>query len=206
MSLPTLKKENILPAVNGSRPVNPFLAEAQCGGGTQTGKIINYSKGNWYHRDEKIALGTEFQLDLYNAQKGYTRWVGNEPAERRIVYIRNNERLPNRDELGYNDQSEWEFVDGKARDPWQLQWYLPMTHLGTGELYCWVFGSEGAQETFYNVCGAYGASQERGECSVPIISLQTTQYKNKKYGRIDKPVLKIERWQDMLDLLLPDGE
>jgi hypothetical protein len=172
---------------------DPWAAHAAETSGNQLGKLIKYSKGRWWQGDNEIAIGTEFLALVRDAALGDVRWEGGKPVEMRLGFIRDGARFAQRASLGYLDKSEWETdAKGDPRDPWQQQRFLPMLHTDTDELHCWAFSSHGARGTFSELCRQY--SPHRKTSKLPVVSLQTSSYKHNDYGRVDVPILKIERW------------
>ena len=175
---------------------DPYGEVAMEGGG-QFGKILKYVKGRWSHGDAEVAIGTEFVALVNEAMRGDVRFQDGKPIEQRLGYIRDHAKFARRDELGFTDQSQWETdKKGNPIDPWLPQTYLPMIHCESGELYCFIFRSAGAKQTFRDLCRAY--SPYRATKTLPVISLQTDRYNHPDYSSIDIPILRIERWEYLL--------
>jgi hypothetical protein len=173
---------------------DPWAAHAATENGGQLGKLIKFTKGRWFQGEHEITLGTEFLALVRDAAIGDVRWAGGKPVEMRLGFIRDHARFADRASLDHLDKSTWETdTRGEPRDPWQQQRFLPMLHTETEELYCWAFSSHGARGAFSDLCRAY--SPYRKTAKVPIISLQASSYKHNDYGRVDVPVLKVERWE-----------
>ena len=61
--------------------------------------------------------------------------------------------------------------------------------------------SQGGKEAVANLLSQIIARGRAGEAKVcPVVALETTNYKHKKYGKIFKPVLAVDEWMD-----IPDG-
>jgi hypothetical protein len=179
---------------------DPWLEIANEGGG-QFGKLIKFAKGEWTHKDDEIAIGSEFIAIMDQAMRGWVRFAGGRPVEYRLGRIRDNARLSDRSSLGYTDKAEWERDKrGEAVDPWQQQHYVPMLHCETDELYTWVFSSHGGKQAFRDLARAY--SPYRMTSSRPVVSLQRSSYRHETFGKIDVPILKVERFEDS-DIGLP---
>jgi hypothetical protein len=173
---------------------DPYGEIAMEGGG-QFGKMLKYVKGVWSHKDDEVPIGTQFIAHMPEAMRGDVRFSDSRPVEYRLGYIRDRFRFAPRESLGFTDQSQWERdKKGNPVDPWSPQTYLPMDHCETGELYCFVFRSAGATQTFRDLARAYSPYQNSGK--LPIVSLQTDRYNHPDYSWIDVPILKIEDWDD----------
>jgi hypothetical protein len=181
---------------------DPWLALAN-EGGSQFGKLIKFAKGEWTHKDGPVAIGAEFVVLMPQAMRGWVRFADGRPADYRLGYIRDGAKFVDRAELGFTNRDEWpRDKRGEPTDPWQRQYYLPLMHAESGELYTWVFSSHGAKQAFRDLGRAY--SPYRKTAKLPVVSLQTSSYRHETFGKIDIPVLKVERFDDShLDQLAP---
>jgi hypothetical protein len=172
---------------------NAFLEYTAEGGGL-FGELIKFVKGKWLHGDDEIPLGTEYAAEMDQLARGWVRWDDGKPVDHRLVFVRDGKKIAEREELGFNDKSEWEKDEnGQPKDPWQEQSYLPLVHCETDENFCWVFGSHGAKKASQKLTLAYW---KRGLSQLPIVSLRADRYKHPTYGWTDVPILKVERWQN----------
>jgi hypothetical protein len=81
----------------------------------------------------------------------------------------------------------------KLRDPWTLQWQLPMVQREVlGDLIVFTTSSKGGESCIASLCGIYGRSPRNG--MLPIVALKTRSYKHKTYGKIQTPDLPIVGW------------
>jgi hypothetical protein len=184
---------------------DPYGEIAMEGGG-QFGKILKYRKGEWLHGEATISLGTEFLALIPEAMRGDVRFQDGKPVDQRIGLIRERAKFARRADLGFTDDTLWERdKKGNKIDPWSPQTYLPMIHCESGELYCFIFRSAGAKQTFRDLCRAY--SPYRKTKMLPVVSLQSDRYNHPDYSWIDIPLLKIENWEDSSgsEALSPDG-
>jgi hypothetical protein len=173
---------------------DPWLELANEGGG-QFGKLIKFAKGEWVHKENEIAIGTEFIVVMHQAMRGWVRFADGRPVDYRLGYICDGAKFADRSELGFTDQSAWERDKrGEPSDPWQQQHYVPMRHCESSELYTWVFSSHGARQAFRDLARSY--APYRRTSKLPVVSLQTSSYRHETFGKIDTPVLKVERFDD----------
>jgi hypothetical protein len=183
---------------------DPWSEVANEGGG-QFGKVLKYVKGEWSHADNSIPIGTEFLVLVPEAMRGDVKFQDGKPIEQRLGLIRDRAKFAKRADLGDTDESLWEKdKNGRPIDPWSPQTYLPMIHVESGDLYCFIFRSAGAKQTFRDLCRTY--SPYRTTTMLPVVSLQTDKYKHDDFGWIDIPVLKIERWEDSGGMGGPDHD
>jgi len=170
-----------------------FLQYATEGGGG-LGERLKFHKGQWFCGDDEIPLGTQYLAEMDQLARGWVRWHEGKPVEYRLDFVRDGKKIANREDLGFTDESEWEQDEkGKPKDPWQKQSFLPLLHLETVENFVWVFSSLGSERAAQKLSLAYW---KRGLSHLPIVSLQAGSYRHDTFGRIDTPILKIERWQD----------
>jgi hypothetical protein len=173
---------------------DPYAEIANEGGG-QFGKILKYVKGEWSHASSPIPLGTEFLVLINEAMRGDVRFEAGRPVEQRIGLIRERAKFARRADLGFTDETQWERdKKGKPIDPWSPQTFLPMIQIESGDLYCFIFRSAGAKQTFRDLCRSY--SPYRKTSTLPVVSLQTDKYNHPDYSWIDIPILQLERWED----------
>jgi len=177
-------------------PVNddPYASYAAAQGGDQFGKRLTYSKGHWFHGEDEVAISREYLVLMRDAAIGWVHWKDKRPDDYRINFLRDNPRFADRATLGNDDKSQWERDSkGEPRDPWQQQHFLPMLDMENGELNTFMFSSHGGRKTFSELCRNYSA--HRNSNRLPVISLQSSFYKHEVYGRVEVPVLKLERWE-----------
>jgi hypothetical protein len=164
-------------------------AAEEAGGGF--GKLLKFNKGDWLIGEDAVPEGKEFIAFIDEVARGYVRFEDKTVTDRRIVKVRDG-HPPKRDELGDDDESLWEVDEntGKPRDPWVLQWLLPMAAVDAeGDLVVFVTSSKGGMGAIGNLCRIYGRSQRNG--LLPIVALKTAHYKHPEWGKIAKPDLPI---------------
>ena len=96
--------------------------------------------------------------------------------------------------MGDTDSSKWELgEDGKRRDPWVMQWLLPMSPVNAeGDLTVFATSSKGGIGAIGTLGQVYGRSPRNG--LLPIVALQCASYKHPQYGKVLKPDLPIVGW------------
>lgn len=170
---------------------NPWLEAAAEAGGFE--KIAKFVKGEWGVGEETLPEGKEFIVFMDEVARGYVKFVNKAVVDRRIVKVRDG-KPPAREELDDNDSSEWEIGDdGRPRDPWVMQWLLPMAPVDAeGDLTVYCTGSKGGIAAIGLLCKVYGRSERNG--LLPIVALKSTSYKHPDYGKVFKPDLPIVGW------------
>ena len=104
-------------------------------------------------------------------------------------------RLPERDELGYDDQSEWEIgPGGEAQDPWRNTRLVYLVHPRTAEAFTFSTSSWGGRGAVAGLGDQIARMRNVHPDAVPIVELRAAEMPT-KYGRKSKPVFKIVGWK-----------
>ena len=146
----------------------------------------------------EVPVGTRFVAFLHETRKGYIKFNGQGvPPDVRMVRIDENAKVPERDELGDNDQSQWPIgLSGEPKDPWKPQSAIPMPrHDSGGELYVYVARGIVAMNSAGDLLGRWRYHPKRKVGLVPVIHIESGTYPSKRYGgRKPKPLLVIDGW------------
>jgi len=172
---------------------NPWL-EAAAEAGSEFGKILKFAKGEWQIGEDAVPGGTEYIAYIDEAARGQMKFEDHTVTDRRIVKMRDG-KPPARESLGDNDPSQWEVDEttGKPRDPWVMQWLLPMSPVDAeGDLTVFATSSKGGIAAIGTLCQVYGRSPRNG--LLPIVALKTRSYKHRVHGKIQTPDLPIVGW------------
>jgi hypothetical protein len=91
--------------------------------------------------------------------RGYVKFSDGKRVAQRIGRVADGYHLPSRNDLGDLDEAEWERdSSGNLKDPWSLQYYMPMEDPEDGEIAIFVTGSVGG-------IGAVGKLTKRSRSS-----------------------------------------
>ena len=173
---------------------NPWL-EAASEDSDDFGRLLKFVKGKWETGDDSVPDGTEFVAHVDQLARGWVRFEDGKVTDRRIGKVADGFIPPKRDELPDNDPTKWVDKDtsGKPRDPWVVQWLLPLISVEAGDLVTFVTGSRGGIDAVRKLCRIYG-HKHRGRL-LPIVALRTRSYKHSLYGRIETPDLPVVGWE-----------
>ena len=80
-----------------------------------------------------------------------------------------------REELG-DPEDTWKWDRGKPKDPWTLQWLLPLQHMGTEEAAIFTTDSIGGSGAVKSLIKEFNPRRNTG--SLPIIALKSRSYTN----------------------------
>jgi hypothetical protein len=128
---------------------------------------------------------------------GWIKWGDGRPIEHLMGRVVDSPVIARRSELGDMDQSLWEVDDqNRPRDPWQPGNYMLLKGLKDNAIYTFACGSRGGTNCIGEVSKAYGKVYRQHGDEFPVIALGVDSYmhKNKQYGRIMTPELKIVGW------------
>jgi hypothetical protein len=160
------------------------------------GEPLKYKQGEWLINEGEVSRDEEFRVELHNLKRVWER-----RCEKKIVdkiAARLGEKLPTRDELGFDDKSRWEpGLDGfTPQDPWELCHYVGFTRQRDGAQFVYKTSSEGGRRALGTL--AYVGS--RKEDQLPIVCLHSGSYISKKFGnKVFVPAFAIKRWVDAYD-------
>jgi hypothetical protein len=173
---------------------NPWL-EAAAESGNETGPLLKFVKGTWVIGDDALKDGTEFVAHIDQLIRGWVKFEDGRVVDRIIGKIADGFKPPKREDLSDADPASWtekNADDGKLRDPWTQQWFLPLIGVESGELVTFVTGSKGGIGAVADLCRVYGHRQQHG--LLPIIALKTRSYRHKQYGKIETPDFQVVGW------------
>src|SRR5262249_44280346 len=125
----TRSQRSTVPAIAAFRDMAAVLRQRS---GLNVNRLA-YVKGEWQLGRDKLAVnGTQWVARPDWLFHGWTmRWDGR-IRDYRLGYVADRYKPPPRDELGYQDKEQWE-IWNKKRDPWTLQWSLPLFNQVSGE-------------------------------------------------------------------------
>jgi hypothetical protein len=170
-----------------------FLAAAEEAGSRD--KFLKFKKGHFVtgKNDTEIPAGREYVAYVRDAEYGWIKFQNETVVEGPRGKITDGFRAPAREALGDNEQSRWKQEDGKPRDPWCLQWYLPLIEIESGEVYVFVSGSDGGKKAIGDLLRTFARNVHRGK---PIVKLEAGFYPHPRYGRVDEPKIKVVSWEN----------
>jgi hypothetical protein len=151
-------------------------------------------KGKYEIGDDEVPSGTEYIAHIDQTCRGWVKFEDSKVVGRYIGKIADGFRPQPREELSDADPKKWkeEDADGKPRDPWVKQWFVPLIGVEGNDFVTFVTGSHGGANAICNLLRVYGHRMADG--FLPIIALKTSSYKHKKYGRIEEPDFPIVGW------------
>jgi hypothetical protein len=154
-------------------------------------RILKFAKGLYSIGDDAVPEGARYIAHPDNWVRGWVKFVDRRPVEQRVGRVVDGFKVPERDELGDTDETAWPEEDGRRRDPWAFQSYLPLVDEKTNEMVVFVSGSAGGRRAIAGVCKAASQNPDNG---LPVVMLGVGSYRHKTYGRIEEPEFKVVGW------------
>lgn len=155
--------------------------------------LLKFKKGKYYVGETEVAAGGEYLAYCRDWVLGWVKFIDGELVEKRIGRVADGFKPSEREELDEQDQSKWPLgLDGKPSDPWQLQDYLPLENIKSGDRLLFVTGSAGGRMAVRGLCNKYAYNAKRG---LPTIALAVAQFSSKTFGPVQRPDFLIVRWE-----------
>ena len=174
---------------------NPFLAAAH-DTSSGIGKLLKFTKGEYQTGDNQVPVGTKFIAHVDQISRAWVKFSGTKLVDIKLFKVADGLRLPAREELGETDEALWEpDPRGGRKDPWALQWYLPLSGLKDGEVLTFVTSSQGGIGALGRLCTLYGRRFEAGQRGLPVIELATSSYRHRSFGTVLVPEFKVSHWE-----------
>lgn len=150
---------------------------------------------------EEIELGSQRIAHCVGWTKQWVKFWDNKVAERRIYRVAKGERAPERDELpDYDEESrkKWQIgLNNQPRDPWVLQYLLPLEDPETEEIAIFVTGSFGGRRAVADICSTYARKAQRvPEVGQPLVRLQKTMMPTRNFGNVARPEFVLIGYSD----------
>ena len=175
--------------------------------------IVRFIKGDWYLQvgQEKLELDRDMKAigNVWMASKGWIRFHDQKVAERRVGFVAERFKVPARDELGHNDESEWQTNDeGDPQDPWTQTVDFPAVLVGEEEnKKVKIAGTSRAwQVCMSNLFAEFSKGSKQNPGKVPLINLGRGTYNHRTRGVTKVPVLTIEKWVDPAKVEVAEAE
>jgi hypothetical protein len=104
-------------------------------------------------------------------------------------------RLPDRDELGYTDETEWEDgPSGDSQDPWRNTRWVYLVDPVTAEAFTFTISSWGGRGAVGDLGDQISRMRSVHPDAVPIVELRAAEMPT-RFGRKSKPLFKVVSWR-----------
>ena len=112
-------------------------------------------------------------------------------------------RLPDRDELGFDDKSLWEFGPGnEPTDPWRDTRYVYLVSPSDAASFTFSTSSFGGRRAVSDLGDQISRMRTVYPDATPLVELQAAEMPT-QYGHKSKPVFKIVAWRTAAGEALP---
>jgi hypothetical protein len=160
---------------------------------TIRGTLLKFADWRWTSGKEATPVEDGTKLVALATAAMWVRWENGKPVEYRMREP--GRRLPDREELGYDDQSEWEAgPSGEPQDPWRNTRLVYLVDPKTAEAYTFSTSSWGGRGAVTDLGDQITRMRTVHADAVPIVELRAAEMPT-KYGRKSKPVFKIVAWR-----------
>jgi hypothetical protein len=163
-----------------------YAAEAASVGGPR----LKFVKGTYKIGDEVVDVGTKFIALMADVAQNWVRFENGKLTHSLLYKLVDGFEPCKREELG-DPESTWKWDRGKPRDPWALQWLLPLQSVDTETAAIFTTDSVGGAQAVKALIREYNPQRNTG--SLPIVALRTRSYTN-DYGLQHAPIFGIVGW------------
>jgi hypothetical protein len=158
------------------------------------GTLLKFADWRWTAGKEATPVADGTRLVALATTALWMRWEGGKPSgDYRMREP--GRRLPDRDELGHDDESLWEAgPSGEPQDPWRNTRLVYLVHPLTAEAFTFSTSSWGGRGAVSDLGDQISRMRAVHADAVPIVELRAAEMPT-KYGRKSKPVFKIVGWK-----------
>jgi hypothetical protein len=157
------------------------------------GTLLKFADWRWTTGKEATPVADGTKLVALATVAMWVRWESGKPAEYRMR--ESGRRLPDREELGHNDESQWDKdLSGEPQDPWRNTRLVYLVHPLTAEAFTFSTSSWGGRGAVSDLGDQIARMRSVHADAVPIVELRAAEMPT-KYGRKSKPVFKIVEWK-----------
>jgi hypothetical protein len=168
-------------------------AAAEAAERTIRGTLLKFADWRWTAGKEAAPVEDGTKLVALATAAMWVRWEDGKPAEYRVR--ESGRRLPDREELGYDDESQWEAgPSGEPQDPWRNTRLVYLVNPHTAEALTFSTSSWGGRGAVNDLGDQIARMRTVHQDAVPIVELRAAEMPT-KYGRKSKPVFKIVAWK-----------
>lgn len=176
-------------------PANDGWGDAANEAAEQTirGTLLKFADWRWTAGKEATPIPDGTKLVALATAAGWVRWQDAKPVEYRMREP--GRRLPEREELGYDDQGDWEAgPDGEPKDPWANTRWVYLVDPQTAEAFTFTTSSWGGRNAVATLGDQIARMRSVHADAVPIVELRAAEMPT-KFGRKSKPIFKIVGWK-----------
>lgn len=168
-------------------------AAAESAERTIKGTLLKFADWKWFKGKEGSEVESGTVLLALDTAAAWLKWANNRPVEHRMRQP--GCRLPERDELGDLDESEWELgPDGQSKDPWQNTRFVHLVDPRTAEAFTFSTSSWGGRQAVADLADQIQRMRYERPGAVPLVELQAAPMLT-KFGKKSRPFFKVIGWR-----------
>ena len=157
------------------------------------GTLLKFADWRWTTGKEATPVADGTKLVAMATVAMWVRWESGKPAEYRMR--ESGRRLPDREELGHNDESQWDKdLSGEPQDPWRNTRLVYLVDPQTAAAFTFSTSSWGGRSAVVDLGDQIARMRSVHADAVPIVELRAVEMPT-KYGRKSKPMFKIVEWR-----------
>jgi hypothetical protein len=157
------------------------------------GTLLKFADWRWTTGKEATPIADGTKLVALATVAMWVRWEDKKPAEYRMR--ESGRRLPDREELGHNDESQWDKdLSGEPQDPWRNTRLVYLVNPSTAAAFTFSTSSWGGRGAVVDLGDQISRMRSVHADAVPIVELHAAEMPT-KYGRKSRPVFKIVEWK-----------
>jgi hypothetical protein len=169
-------------------------AAQEAGERTIRGTLLKFSDWRWTAGKEATPVADGTRLIALTTAAMWVRWQGGKPAEYRVRQP--GQRLPEREELGHDNEGEWEIgPSGQPVDPWQNTRLVYLVDTDTAEAFTFSTSSWGGRSAVIDLGDQIARMRNAHPDALPIVELRAVEMKT-KFGRKSKPLFRVVGWKN----------
>jgi hypothetical protein len=157
------------------------------------GTLLKFADWKWTKGKENIEVKEGISLLALATAAGWVKWHNGKPVEYRMRGP--GKKLPERDELGDLDQTEWELdPHDQPKDPWQNTRFVYHVDPISAEAYTFVTASWGGRQAVNDLAEQIQRMRYKNPGASPLVELHAEPWMT-RFGRKSKPFFKVVGWR-----------
>ena len=157
------------------------------------GTLLKFADWRWTTGKEATPVADGTKLVALATVAMWVRWEDKKPAEYRMREP--GRRLPDREELGHTDRSQWDKdLSGEPQDPWRNTRLVYLVDPSTAAAFTFSTSSWGGRGAVSDLGDQIARMRSVHPDAVPIVELRAAKMPTKR-GPKSKPVFKVVGWK-----------
>jgi hypothetical protein len=156
------------------------------------GQLIKFADWRWTIGKEREEVASGRRFEALATAACWQHWKDGKPDK--TIMREPGRRLPERDELGDLDETEWEFFGADPQDPWRNTRLVYLIDPRTTKDFTFSTSSYGGRAAVSDLGEQITRMRLIHADAVPIVELGAIEMPT-KYGPKSKPVFKVVGWK-----------